>query len=82
MLTKFIPRFWLKMVLIRGMFVEQNTADAVGATLCRPVRWNGVMRNVPDVCSRNFYSHTETTEFTETHLLRVLTMRDVQVRPS
>ena len=37
---------------------------------------------IPDVGSQIFYFHTETTEFTEAHLLRVLAMQDVYVRPS
>jgi hypothetical protein len=82
MLTKFIPRFSLKKVLIRGMFVEQNIADAVGVTLCRPARRDGVMNNQPAVGSQKFYFHIENTEFTEAHLLRVLALRAVYVRPS
>ena len=82
MLTKFIPRFSLKKVFIRGIFVEQNIADAVGATLCRPVRRDGVIKNAPAVGSQKFYFHTENTEFTEAHLLRMLALRDVYVRLS
>ena len=82
MLTKFCLRFSLKKVLVRGTFVKQNTADAVGATSCRPVRRNGVMRNAPDVCSQIFFSHADFTDFAEAHLLRVLTLRAVYVRPS
>ena len=82
MLTKFCLRISLKKALIRGTFVRKNIADAVGATLCRPARRNGVMNNQPAVGSRKFYFHTETTELTEAHLLRVLAMRGVQVRPS
>ena len=82
MLTKINLRFWLKKPPIRGAFVRKNTADAVGATSCRPVRRNGVMNNQPAVGSQKFYAHTETTEFTEAHLLRVLALRCVHIRPS
>ena len=85
-----------KNVFVRGVFFGKITADAVGATLCRPARRNGVMKNSCAVGSQNlnyeitmlgclpgiFYAHTENTELTETHRLRVLAMRDVQVRPS
>jgi hypothetical protein len=77
MLTKFIPQISLKKVFIRGMFVEQNIADAVGATLCRPARRNCVMRNALDVCSQIFFSHADFTDFAEAHLLRVLALRGV-----
>lgn len=54
-----------------------NIADAVGTTLCRPVRRGSVIDNQPVVCSRKFYFHTENTEFTEAHLLRVLALRNI-----
>ena len=64
--------------MIYGTKAEgMNIADAVGATLCRPVRRGGVINNQPVVCSRKFYFHTENTEFTEVHLLRVLALRNI-----
>ena len=82
MLTKFCLRISLKKVLARGTFVGKNIADAVGTISCRPVRWNGVMRNAPDVCSQIFFSHADFTDFAEAHLLRVLALRAVYVHPS
>ena len=82
MLTKFCIKFSLKKVLIRSAFIRKNIADAVGATSCRPVRRNGVMRNALDVGSRIFFSHADFTDFADAHLLRVLTLRAVYVRPS
>ena len=42
-----------KNVFVRGVFFWKNSADAVGATLCRRARRNGVMKNSPAVGSRN-----------------------------
>ena len=71
-----------KNVFVRTLFLRNNTADAVGATLCRPVRRNGVMKNSPAVGSRIFYSHADCAEVAEAHWLRVLAMQDVYIRPS
>ena len=70
------------MVLIREMFVEQNTTDAVEDTSYRPVRRNGVAKILLAVCSQIFFSHADFTDFAEAHLLRVLALRAVYVRPS
>ena len=82
MLTKFYLRISLKKALIRGAFVRKNIADAVGATLCRPARRNGVINDQLAVCSQIFYSHADCAELAEAHLLRVLALRAVYVRPS
>ena len=66
-----------KNVFVRGTFLRKNIADAVGATSCRPVRRNGVIKFRIIVCTQKFCSHADFTEFTEAHWLRVLALRDV-----
>ena len=68
-----------KNVFVRGVFLRNSIADAVGATLCRPVRRNGVVTNGVVGCSQIFCSHADCAEFAEAHLLRVLAMRGVCV---
>ena len=66
-----------KNVFVCGTFLRKNIADAVGATSCRPVRRNGVIKFRIVVCTQIFCSHADFTELTEAHWLRVLTLRDV-----
>ena len=68
-----------KNIFVRGAFLWKITADAVGATSCRPVRRNGVMKNGAAIGSRMFFSHADFTELAEAHLLCVLALRDVCV---
>ena len=66
-----------KNVFVCGTFLRKNIADAVGATSCRPVRRNGVIKFRIVVCTHKFCSHADFTEYAEAHVLRVLAMRDV-----
>ena len=80
-MLKFRVAIFGKNVVICGVFLWKNSAHAVGATLCRPVRWNSVMKNSVVGYSQIFCSHADCAELAEAHLLRVLTLRVVYVRP-
>ena len=54
-----------KNIFTRGAFVWEITADAVGATSCRPVRRNGVIKNSPAIGPQIFYSHADCADFAE-----------------
>ena len=73
--TELAEAHWLRVLTMRDVCAMICAGGCRGRTLCRPVV---NLRTITPICVRViFYFHTDCTEFTEAHWLRVLAMRDV-----
>ena len=73
--TDFAEAHGLRVLALRDVGAMTCARACRGRTLCRPVV---NLRTIAPICVRViFYFHTDITEFTEAHRLRVLAMRDV-----
>ena len=73
--TEFTEAHGLRVLALRGVGAMICAGGCRGRTLCRPVV---NLRTINPICVRVIFNfHTDFTELTETHWLRVLALRDV-----